>query len=136
VADELSNKDGERLDSRFKDFIDRVIVPILVKEYLAQSRQLAEEQAKSAHRSNLSSLPSQAERRPRVSDEKQMLTVTEAAAALGVKEATVRAWVGADTRDWLPGSTLFNQQDRKRVPSTHTITARQTSRRRSIFFEN
>ncbi len=49
MADELSKKGGERLDSRFKDFIDRVIVPILVGEYLAQSRQLAEEEAKTAH---------------------------------------------------------------------------------------
>ncbi len=93
--DELSGKDGSRLDPRPKDFIDRVIAPALVREYLAQSRELAEEQVKVAHRGNLASASSgaQAERRPRVADEKQMLTVAEVAAALGIKEATVRAWV-------------------------------------------
>jgi hypothetical protein len=91
--DELSKKDGSRLDPRLKDFVDRVIVPALVREYLAQSRELAEEKAKIPQRGNLASAMSQAERRPRVSDEKQMLTVPEVAIALGIKEATVRAWV-------------------------------------------
>ena len=93
--DELSKKDGSRIDPRLKDFIDRVIVPALVREYLAQSRELTEEQPKVTHRGNLASASAraQAEPRPRVSDEKQMLTVAEAAAALGIKEATVRAWV-------------------------------------------
>ena len=93
--DELSKKDGSRLDPGLKDFIDRVIVPALVREYLAQSRKLTEEQPKVAHRGNLASASSeaQAERQQRVSDEKQMLTVAEAAAALTIKEATVRAWV-------------------------------------------
>jgi excisionase family DNA binding protein len=93
--DELSKRDGSRLDTRLKDFIDRVIVPVLVKEYLAQSQELAEEHAKAAHSGNLPSASSrvQAERRPKTPDEKQMLTVTEVAAALGIKEATVRAWV-------------------------------------------
>ena len=39
--DELSKEDGSRLAPRLKDFIDRVIVPALVREYLAQSRELA-----------------------------------------------------------------------------------------------
>ena len=91
--DELSKKDGSRFDPRLKDFLE--IVPALVREYLAQSQEPAQEKAKVAHRDNLSSSSSgaQVERRPRVSDEKQMLTVTEVAAALGIKEATVRAWV-------------------------------------------
>jgi excisionase family DNA binding protein len=93
--DELIKKDGTRLDSRFKDFIDRVIVPILVREYLTQSREFGEKQANVALASNLPPASSeiQTERRPRVSEEKQMLTVREAAAELGIKEATVRAWV-------------------------------------------
>ena len=93
--DELSKKDGSRIDPRLKDFIERVIVPILVREYLAQSKEPANEQAKVTRSGNLLSASSgvQAERRPRVSNEKQMLTVTEAAAALGIKESTVRAWV-------------------------------------------
>ena len=50
---------------------------------------------KVAHNGNLPSVSSgvHVERRPRISDEKQMLTVSEVAAALGIKEATVRAWV-------------------------------------------
>jgi excisionase family DNA binding protein len=93
--EELSKNDASRLDPRLKNFIDRVIVPALVREYLAQSRELTEEQPKVTHRGNLGAASSraQAERRPRVSDEKQMLTAAEAAAALGIKEATVRAWV-------------------------------------------
>ncbi len=93
--EELSKKDESRLDPSLKDLIDRVIVPALVREYLAQSREPAGEQAKVAHRGNVApaSAEVQAERRPRVSDEKQMLTVVEVAAALGIKEATVRAWV-------------------------------------------
>ena len=93
--DELSKKDGSRLDPRLKGFVDRVVVAALVREYLAQSRELAEEKAKIPQRGNLASAMSgaQAERRPRVSDEKQMLTVPEVAIALGIKEATVRAWV-------------------------------------------
>jgi len=88
-------KDGSRLDPRLKDFVDRVIVPALVREYLVQSRELAEEQAKIAHLATLTSATpgAQAERRPRISDEKQMLTVAEVAAALGITEATVRAWI-------------------------------------------
>lgn len=31
--------DGPYLDPRLKEFIERVIVPILVKEYLAQSQE-------------------------------------------------------------------------------------------------
>jgi hypothetical protein len=70
--DELSSKDGSRLDPRLKDFIDRVVAPALVREYLAQSRELAEEQVKIAHRANLASASSgaQAEQRPRVADAK------------------------------------------------------------------
>jgi excisionase family DNA binding protein len=93
--DKLSKKDASRIDPRLKDFIERVIVPILVREYLAQSQELAKEQQKVAHCANLPSASPgvQAERRPEVSDEKQMLTVKEVADALGIKEATVRAWV-------------------------------------------
>jgi hypothetical protein len=50
--DELSKKDGSRLDPRLKNFVDRVIVLALVREYLAQSRDLAEEKAKISQRGN------------------------------------------------------------------------------------
>ena len=93
--DELSKNNGSRLDSCLKDFIDCAIVPALVREYLAQSRELADEKAKTNQRGDLSSESSraQAERRLTVSDEKQLLTVAEASEALGIKEATVRAWI-------------------------------------------
>lgn len=72
--DELSKEDGSRLAPRLKDFTDRVIVPALVREYLAQSRELAEDQPKVSDPGNLSAVSSgaQGERQPRVSDEKQM----------------------------------------------------------------
>lgn len=93
--DELARSDGSRPDPHLKDFIDRVIVPVLVRVYIAQSRELGEEQAKITQPGNLSSASSQAqaERRPSVLDEKRLLTVAEAAVALGIKVATVRAWV-------------------------------------------
>jgi hypothetical protein len=95
IPRKLSKNDGSRLDPRLKDFIDRVIVPLLVREYLTQSRELGEEQAKITQPGNLSSasLQAQAERRPTILDEKRLLTVAEAAVALGIKVVTVRAWV-------------------------------------------
>ena len=93
--DELSKIDGSRLDPRLKDFIDRVIVPVLVWEYLAQSRELAKEQSVISQlgSSSSKSLRAQAERRRSFPSAKLLLTIAEAAAALGIKEATVRAWV-------------------------------------------
>lgn len=94
MADEFPKSDGSRLDPRLKDWVDRVIVPALVREYLAQSRELETEQRKLSERRNLpSTSAAQSERIPSVSNEKQLLTVAEAAAALGIKDATVRAWI-------------------------------------------
>ena len=52
MADEFSKKDGPRLDPRFTDFIDRVIVPALVEEYFAQARELPVEKAKLGRRAS------------------------------------------------------------------------------------
>ena len=96
MADELSKKGGPQpeIDPCLKDFIDRVIVPVLVREYLAQSRELPKEMAASGGNDlGSASLGVRAQRRPKASDERQMLTISEAAAALGIKDATVRAWV-------------------------------------------
>jgi|SRR5437016_3177850 excisionase family DNA binding protein len=94
MPDEFPKSDGSRLDPCLKDWVDRVIVPALVREYLAQSRELETEQRKLSERRNLpSTSAAQPERLPSVSNAKQLLTVAEAATALGIKDATVRAWI-------------------------------------------
>jgi hypothetical protein len=78
-----------------KEFVERVIVPILVKEFLAQSKYAEAQELQLPGRRNCSSKPSasQPEAKSRDLSSKNLLTVVEAAAVLGIKEATVRAWI-------------------------------------------
>ena len=87
--------DSHHLDPCFKEFIERVIVPILVKEYLVQSQKPEAQELKVADQRNCSSKPSASQRqaKSRELSSKNLLTVAEAAAVLGIKEATVRAWI-------------------------------------------
>lgn len=84
--------DSPHIDPGLKEFIERVIIPILVKEYLAQSQK---PEVLTAERRNCSSKPSgtQTEAKSKELRSKDLLTVAEAAAVLGIKEATVRAWI-------------------------------------------
>ena len=137
VADELSKGGAQpEIDSCLKDFIDRVIVPALVREYRAQSRELPTQQAKAPHSSNVLSASSngQVERRPKASDERQMLTISEAAAALGIKDATVRAWVSKRKITYvklgrlvrIPANEIKALIERATIPATTPPISRRT----------
>lgn len=80
--------DGTHLDPRLKEFIDRVIVPILVKEYLAQSQETEMRKVQMTEQLNLSSKTSSTriEAKSKELSSKDLLTA-EAAAVLGIKEA-------------------------------------------------
>ena len=91
---EFSQHDGSLLNSQLKEFIDRVIVPALVREYLAQSQELEVKQRNITEDRNSSlASASRVKRTSSTSNEKQLLTVAEVAAVLGIKDATVRAWI-------------------------------------------
>jgi len=87
--------DSPHLHPCLKEFVERVIVPILVKEFLAQSKYAEAQELQLPGRRNCSSKPSasQPEAKSRDLSSKNLLTVVEAAAVLGIKEATVRAWI-------------------------------------------
>ena len=68
--DQHPMNDGPHLDPRLKEFIDRVIVPILVKEYLAQSQETEMRKLPMTEQLNFS-----------------FKRMAEAAAVLGIKEA-------------------------------------------------
>ena len=91
---QFSQEVGQPMDARLKDFINRVIVPALVREYLAQLREVEGDNARIVARCKSAAMSaSRVERPPDGSNEMQLLTVAEAAATLGIKEATVRAWI-------------------------------------------
>ena len=87
--------DSPHLDPQLKEFIERVIVPILVKEYLAQSQKPPSQNVLMTEQRNCPFKPSgtQVEAKSKELRSKDLLTVAEAAAALGIKEATVSAWI-------------------------------------------
>lgn len=87
--------DSSQLDPRLKELIDRVIVPALVKEYLAQSHksEVPQPQVNERRDSSLKSPGTQNELNSEDWRAKELLRVAEAAAALSIKEATLRAWI-------------------------------------------
>ena len=87
--------DSRHIDPGLKEFIERVIIPILVKEYLAQSQKPEAQKVLMTEQQNCSSKPSgtQTEAKSKELRSKDLLTVAEAAVVLGIKEATVRAWI-------------------------------------------
>jgi len=93
--DQHPMSDSPHIDPGLKEFIERVIIPILVKEYLAQSQKPDAQKVLTAEQRNCSSKPSgtQTEAKSEELRSKHLLTVAEAAAVLGIKEATVRAWI-------------------------------------------
>ena len=93
--DQHPMNDCPHLDRRLKEFIERVIVPILVKEYLAQSQEPEMRKVPMTEQRDFSSKTSgtQIEAKFKELSSKDLLTVAEAAAVLRIKEATVRAWI-------------------------------------------
>ncbi len=93
--DQHSVNDSRHIDPGLKEFIERVIIPILVKEYLAQSQKPEAQKVLMTEQRNCSSKPSgtQTEAKSKELRSKDLLTVAEAAVVLGIKEATVRAWI-------------------------------------------
>src|SRR6266704_1534876 len=87
--------DSRHIDPDLKEFIERVIIPMLVKEYLAQSQKPEAQKVLMTEQRNCSSKPSgtQTEAKSKELRSKDLLTVAEAAVVLGIKEATVRAWI-------------------------------------------
>lgn len=85
---ELLRNDGSQLDPWLNRWIDSVIVPALVREYLAESRELKAEQTKMPERLNLISEPARAwELRPNILHETRLSTVAEDAVACSSPEA-------------------------------------------------
>jgi len=93
--DQHAVNDSPHIDPGLKEFIERVIIPILVKEYLAQSQKPEAQKVLMTEQRNCSSKPSgtQTEAKSKELRSKDLLTVAEAAVVLGIKEATVRAWI-------------------------------------------
>jgi excisionase family DNA binding protein len=121
-----------RLDPCLEDFINRVIVPALVREYLAQSRKVEADNKITAYLKSTAMFATRFDRAPNASNEMQLLTVPEAAAALGIKQATVRAWilkrrityVKIGRLVWVPAKDIKLLIERGTIPSRMPVTSR------------
>jgi excisionase family DNA binding protein len=128
---QFSQEDWQPMDARLKDFINRAIVPALVSEYLAQLREVDGDNARIVARCKSAAMSAnRVERSPDDSNAMQLLTVVEAAATLGIKERTVRAWilkrkiayVKLDRLVRIPAKDVRLMIERATIPSrTHLI---------------
>lgn len=94
AKDELRDKGNLELAPALRSWIENVIVPALVKEFLAELRKHGQAPFGSGLRDEKETEAISAKMRSlQPLKTKQMLSVSEAADALGLSEQTIRAWI-------------------------------------------